>query len=60
MENIYYFENDKAIPLGSPQLLEAVPQISDFSGRFHISAHVSPFYLEENPFDFSNVEIISN
>ena len=25
MENIYYFENDKAIPLGSPQLLEAVP-----------------------------------
>ena len=24
MENIYYFENDKAIPLGSPQLLEAV------------------------------------
>ena len=25
MENIYYFENDKAIALGSPQLLEAVP-----------------------------------
>ena len=25
MENIYYFENAKAIPLGSPQLLEAVP-----------------------------------
>ena len=24
MENIYYFENDKATPLGSPQLLEAV------------------------------------
>lgn len=24
MENIYYFENNKAIPLGSPQLLEAV------------------------------------
>ena len=25
MENIYYFENDRATPLGSPQLLEAVP-----------------------------------
>jgi len=24
MENIYYFENDKASPLGSPQLLKAV------------------------------------
>ena len=24
MENIYYFENDKATPLGSPELLEAV------------------------------------
>ena len=24
MENIYHFENDKAIPLGSPRLLEAV------------------------------------
>ena len=24
MENIYYFENDKAAPLGSPQSLEAV------------------------------------
>jgi len=24
MENIYYFENDKAAPLGSPQLLQAV------------------------------------
>jgi len=25
LENIYYFENDKAVPLGSPQLLEKVP-----------------------------------
>ena len=25
MENIYYFKNDKATPLGSPKLLESVP-----------------------------------